>query len=297
MKLLFVTGKGGVGKSTVTAALATFLASLKYKVGVVELGESRMSDFFNLPPIDYEGVDFNPHIKLFNLSAASSFKEYAAQHLPKHLIGLLQNKWTHSFIDATPGLNEILLLGKIHSLATRSDFDFVLIDAPATGHAISLCDAPRIAYAALQHGPLKSTVGEIWDLLHDSKQTHFLIVTQLEPGIVQETFELYTHLTRVLQLSVKGLIVNGLLPEEPVFTGKIPDSVPEAMKGLVDLVKVLQDKFKRQKKILENFSKTFPLSLTTLFWNGITTDESHLRQTIGLELKQWVLKNYSTKKS
>lgn len=296
MQLIFITGKGGVGKSAVAAGLATILASEKCRVGVVELGESRMSDFFNCPPVDYDGAAFSPHITLFNIDAPSSFREYAGRRLPRHLAGLLENKWVRSFTDAAPGLNEILLLGKIHALATEGDFDFILVDAPATGHAISLCDAPRIATAVLKHGPLKATVETIWSFLHDASQTRFLIVTQPEPGIVQETFELHTHLSKTLQLSVRDLVVNGLFAGGKFLSAKIPGRVPTPARSLAVLVRLLRAREEKQARILKDLKKSLPLPLTTIArWD--VAEEFHLRQAMALQLKQWALKNCSTKRN
>lgn len=295
MKLTFITGKGGVGKSAVTAALATALASLKYKVGVVELGETRMADFFGTPPPNYEGTRCDPYITLFNLDAPSCFQEYAGLHLPKQALLLLKNRWVHHFIDATPGLNEILLLGKITSLLTEKPRDFLLIDAPATGHTISLCDAPRIALQVLKHGPLKSTVGKIWDLLHLPNQTSFLLVTQLENFIVEETIELYRQLTQTFDLSTQGLLINGQIPAEETFTKEIPGGYPAEARPLAEILLAAQAKQSRQQTLFSQLKKEIPLDFESLRWEELVPQESCLRQELAAKLKPWVLKNYLKK--
>lgn len=297
MKLTFVTGKGGVGKSAITASLASALAAMKYKVCVIELGETRMADFFEVPPPDYEGIAVNPHTTLLNLDAKSCFEEYARLHLPKQALVFLKNRWVHHFIDATPGLNEILLLGKIATLVNEKTWDVLLIDAPATGHTISLCDAPRIALQVLRHGPLKATVGKIWELLHDPKQTTFLLVSQLEEFIVQETLELYEYLTTTLELFPQGILVNGVLKEEQKIKKSIPDGWPPEAKPLVEMVAAIQEKQKRQQKLLSGLKKEIPRNVTELSWEEFVTKESQLRQHLALQLKPWALKNYSIAKN
>ncbi|OGQ04545.1 MAG: hypothetical protein A2W61_00585 [Deltaproteobacteria bacterium RIFCSPLOWO2_01_44_7] len=295
MKLKLITGKGGVGKSAVTASLATALAELKYKVGIIELGEARMADFFKSSLPTYAGHAVNPYISLFNLESPACFEEYASLHLPKRALALLKNRWVNHFIDAAPGLNEILLLGKIYSLSNENCFDFLLIDAPATGHTISLCDAPRIAMKALKHGPLRTMVEKVWDLFHDSKKTSFLLVTQLEHFIVHETVELHQHLTKKLELSFDNVIINGKMNGENIPTEEIPKESPKEAALIVGCLKTYQEKIKRQQTLFSELKKTFPKTIPQLFWGEHLIEECDLRLKLTKDLKPWVLQNYSKK--
>ncbi|MDP2600441.1 MAG: ArsA-related P-loop ATPase [Deltaproteobacteria bacterium] len=292
MQLTFITGKGGVGKSAVTAALASALESAGKKTGVIELGETRMSDFFDSKPPDYKGVRVKNGPTLFNFEANDCFEEYVGRLLPKQILILLKNRWVEHFIHAVPGLNEILLLGKITTLAEEENFDHLLIDAPATGHTVSLCDAPRIALAVLRHGPLKSSVEKIWEMIHDPKETRFLLVTQPEESIVQETIELYRHLENALGLSWQGMIVNGIRIENAV--NKIPDEGPASLIAVLKEEKIKRD---RQKELLLELKKEVGLETGCLEWQGNVEKESHLNKLLTEQIKPWVLKNFSIKKS
>lgn len=276
MRLIFITGKGGVGKSTVTATLAMALASLKCKTAIVELNQTRMADFFESPLPDYDGIATTKHLTLFNFDSATCFEEYAARQLPKHLLFFLKNRWVHHFIDAVPGLNEILFLGKIYAMVEEKQFDFLLIDAPATGHTLSLCDAPQTALKAIKGGALKTTLENILNLLRDPDQTQFLLVTQLEELIVQETIELASHLGQKLKLNVEGVVVNGVKRDyacpPAVWRGLgTRDYGPEA-KPLVEVLKFIQQRRQREEKLLVKLKK-------------------EVGQKLILDLKPWVLQN------
>ena len=287
MKLTFITGKGGVGKSAVTAGLATALASLKFNVGVVELGETRMPDFFDTSRPE--------KITFLNLNAKSCFEEYAGRHIPKQAMLLIQNRWVEHFIDATPGLNEILLLGKIASLIEEESWDFLLVDSPATGHTISLCDAPRIALNALHHGPLKSSVEKIWQLLHDPSQTDFLLVTELENFIVQETAELYQHISESLEMKPQGVLVNGMLDKNFLLPDALPKKFPPEAIPLMEILSATRERKKREEQLLREIKKTIPLDFGEITQQESAVSESSLRKTIAEQIKPWVLKHYSKK--
>lgn len=275
-----------------TATLAAVLAEAGRKVAVIELGETRMADFFDCKPPNYKGISLKNRPTLFNFEAKDCFEEYIGRLLPKHLLLLLKNRWIEHFIHAVPGLNEILLLGKITALASEEDFDHLLIDAPATGHTVSLCDAPRIALAVLRHGPLKATVEKIWEMIHDPKITRFLLVTQPEESIVQETVELYRHLEKALGLSWQGMIVNGVRIENII--NKIPDEGPAS---LIAILKEENIKSERQKELLQELKKEVDLETGFLEWQGNVEKESHLKKLLTEQIKPWALKNFSIKKS
>ena len=270
-----------------TAGLATALATLKFKVGVVELGETRMPDFFEASSLQ--------QIALLNLDAKSCFEEYAGRHIPKRAMLLIQNRWVEHFIDATPGLNEILLLGKIASLIEEESWDFLLVDSPATGHTISLCDAPRIALGALHHGPLKSSVEKIWKLLHDPCQTDFLLVTELENFIVQETTELYQHITESLEMKPQGVIANGMLNKNLLLPDTLPKKFPAEAIPLMEILSATQERKKREEQLLRELKKTIPLDFGEITQQELAISESSLRKTIAEQIKPWVLKHYSKK--
>lgn len=292
MQLTFITGKGGVGKSAVTAALGTVLQASGKKTGIVELGETRMAGFFDCKPPDYQGIRLKNRPVLFNFEAKDCFEEYVGRLLPKQILILLKNRWVEHFIHAVPGLNEILLLGKITDLGTEENFDHLLIDAPATGHTVSLCDAPRVALAVLRHGPLRTTVEKIWERIHDPKETRFLLVTQPEESIVQETMELHEHLENVLGLSWQGMIVNAIRIENTI--NKIPDEGPVS---LIAILKEENIKRERQKNLLRELKKEIDLETGFLEWQGNVEKESHLKKLLTEQIKPWVLKNFSIKKS
>lgn len=293
-KLFFVTGKGGVGKSTLTAALASALSGAKARVGVLELEETRMSDFFGLPPIGYQGKKAAGGILFRNLNARDCFEEYAARLISKRALVFVKNRWVHHFIDATPGLKEILILGKITSLLEEEAFDFLLLDAPATGHMISLLQAPRIALEALRRGPLKATVEKILHTLQTVHRIRFLLVTRPENFIVHETLELHEHLRNSFPASPITLWLHG---EEA--GGDIPLSgmtgYPDCARPLVAILRAAQARGERQKKLLGRIEALADSPMIHSPWIDTATKETQLRKTLARELKTAVCKFFLEK--
>lgn len=299
MRLLFITGKGGVGKSAITAALATGLAGRGRRVAVVELGDRRISSLFEAAAADGTGIKISKNITLFRLEAGACFEEYAGLHLPRAAF-LVQNRLVHHFVDACPGLNEILLLGKIAALSREKKWDFLLVDSPATGHTISLCEAPRTAMRVLKEGNLKTMIRDILDIFK-SPRTRFLLITQLENFIVEETGELYEHLTRKLSLACGGVLVNGAtdFPFSPSFdstTSTLLHLNTETPPPLLAILKAAREKQKRQEKFLQRLQKKIPEKFGTVFWEDSQTDENKLRKELAVQLQPWLSQNFFNEK-
>lgn len=278
MQLIFVTGKGGVGKSAVTAALGEALASLNNKVAIVELGQSRMAEFF---PAGCRQT-------LFCLTAAECFEEYAARHLPKTLLLFLKNRWVHHFVDAAPGLNELLLLGKIYGLVQENQFDYLLLDAPATGHALSLLEAPQMVLKIIRGGPLQKIIADIVELLH-TETTQFWLVTQLEEAIVQETIQLHRQLSQQIK-TPKRLLINAQ-KNFAAWTQALPTTrqTPAPLCRLAAFVKAQQT---RQTKLHQKIEKEIASEKIILPWVEGEPNETALKTKLAQHLTPCLSKNY-----
>ncbi len=278
-QLIFVTGKGGVGKTSVTASLALWLSSQKKSVATVEIESSH-----------FAGYSFPS----YSLSPKNCFVEYVSIHLPSFFAKkLAHNRFVQNFIQATPGLPQILLLGKIASLVRSNQYEFILVDAPATGHTLSLLDAPRIALKALTHGPLKQETQKIVDLL-SSDQTGFLLVMVPESMPTEEGLELYKHLTTQFSLQCYGLVMNRVigLPFNPAEY-EIKKKLVEKFPTLKRLSEHMLLKWAQEVKYLQQLEHV-PASLFKIpNYEGLREEKTIIQNIVG-EMKSWTQWNSFT---
>lgn len=220
-RFLFVTGKGGVGKTTVTAALATALAGRGRRVLVALCGpEERLSAALDVPPIGNDVVKVRKNLFAVYITPAVAVSQYGAMVLKSRRVysRLFENKYVRNFLEAVPGLNEWAVLGQAWYFTTeRLDsgmprFDTVLLDAPATGHALDMLRVPKVIVEVAPTGVLRRDAQAAWRLLKNPAESGVVIVTLAEELPASETLELAGELRNELGLPVVGLVVNQLLP-------------------------------------------------------------------------------------
>ncbi len=228
-RLLIFSGKGGVGKSTVTAAVAVAAARRGKRVVIVEIGEhERISQIFGAPIVGYAGAPVYhprqpgaPPIVAMCLTARAALREYAMRSVKFKMIyeAVFDNPVVRYFTAAAPGLDELNLLGKIESLhrevmapLPKARFDLMLLDAPATGHALALFKAPQMAMRMAPAGPIYTMIERMWKLLADPARTALNIVSLAEEMPVNESIEL-DRAAADLGIPRGALIVNGVYPD------------------------------------------------------------------------------------
>ncbi len=228
-KLLIFAGKGGVGKSTVTAAAAVAAARAGKRVLIVEIGEHEtMARIFGGPAVGYAGAIVHrpdrsgaPPITAMCITPTEALKEYGMRTVKFAMLykAVFENPVIRYFAAAAPAVEELNLLGKIESLerellvpAPNARFDLMLLDAPATGHALALLEAPGLAMRLAQAGPIYSTVERLSRLLRDAERTAVNIVSLPEEMPVSESIELDAGV-RALNMPEGLLIVNGMYPK------------------------------------------------------------------------------------
>lgn len=224
-RFLFVTGKGGVGKTTVTAALALKLASQGKRVLCAACNaKERFSTLFHVAPVGSEVVPLAPNIWGVNMEPSVAMAEYGMMILKSRTLyhAVFENRYVRSFFRATPGLYEWAMLGKAwwHTTEQAPDgsnrFDIVLLDAPATGHGLDMLRVPKVIVDIVPPGILRRDADRAWAMFQDSKQSGVVVVTLPEDMPVNETIELLGSLEGELKLPVERIIVNSLLP--PLFS-------------------------------------------------------------------------------
>jgi anion-transporting ArsA/GET3 family ATPase len=224
-RFVFVTGKGGVGKTTVTVALALAMAARGKRVLCAACNaKERYSTIFGTDPVGTEIAQMADNVWAVNMEPSVALGEYGLMILKSRTLysAVFDNKYTRSFFRATPGLYEWAMLGKAwwHTTEEGADgrprFDVVLLDAPATGHGLDMLRVPKILVELVPPGILRRDAEKAWTMFRDARQTSVVVVTLAEEMPVNETIELVGSMEGELGLHVERVVVNGLLP--PLFS-------------------------------------------------------------------------------
>jgi anion-transporting ArsA/GET3 family ATPase len=220
-RLIVVAGKGGVGKSTVSAALALSAARRGKRVLLCEIhGTDRMSHFFGVPPVGTRIREIRPNLFAVNVLPHEAMREYAIMKLRFETVYrmVFENRMVSYFLKAFPGLNELVMLGKVwyHTVeedrrTRRPRFDLVIADTPATGHGLFFLELPDVALNAVPSGagPLTSEVRKMRELLVDPRRTSLQIVTLPEEMPVKEAMDLRAKVS-AMGIPLGYVIVNGV---------------------------------------------------------------------------------------
>jgi anion-transporting ArsA/GET3 family ATPase len=224
-RFVFVTGKGGVGKTTVTAALARALTARGKRVLIAMChAKERISSMFASEPVGTDIVRVADRIWAVNMDPELAFQEYG--HMVLKVPGLYRvvfhNKYVKSFLPAVPGLSDWAMLGKAwyHTTEHNADgsprFDVVLFDAPATGHGLDMLRVPKVIVEVVPPGMLRRDAERAWRMFTDPDETAVVVVTLPEELPVTETLELVNAVKHKLELPLGMLVVNAVL--EPLFS-------------------------------------------------------------------------------
>jgi anion-transporting ArsA/GET3 family ATPase len=248
-RLLFVTGKGGVGKTTIAAALGHLAASQGRRTLLCEVdAKGNLADAFEAGPTEFRAREIAPDLWVMAMDTEASLKEYLKLQLRVPLlarIGPLAR--TFDFVaNAAPGVKEILTVGKLCYEVRERHYDLVVVDAPASGHIVGQLAAPDAIKELVKVGMVRDQTGWMLDILGDPVTTGAVIVATPEEMPVNETLELAERLRTETVVDLAAVVVNRVLPElftrgeERVFQGlRQPDRVAAltaAVDGPVDLL-------------------------------------------------------------
>jgi hypothetical protein len=220
-RLVVVTGKGGVGKTTVAAALGLLAARQGRRTVVCEVAQQeRLAGLFGARDVGHGEVELAPGLFSVSVQPERAMHEWLRHQLKSGaLAGLLGHSRLFGYLTAAaPGVTELVTVGKVWDLAQvkrrtgGSAFDLVIMDAPATGHALALLRAPRTYANIARVGPIARQAGSIDAFLRDSSATGVLSVALPEEMPVNETVDLEQRLADDLGMAVGQVVANGVLP-------------------------------------------------------------------------------------
>ena len=196
-RLVFVTGKGGVGKTSIAAALALLAARRGQRVLVCEMdAKDSLATALDAPPLTFQPRQVEPNLWAMAMNTEDSLREYLRLFVKVPLLGKIGPlARTFDFVaDAAPGVKEILAVGKLCHEVREQHYDLVVVDAEATGHIVAQVGAPKVIRDLVKVGLVRDQTDWMLALLQDPATTGVAIVTTPEEMPVTETLGLLDRL-------------------------------------------------------------------------------------------------------
>ena len=219
-KLLFVLGKGGVGRTSVSTSIAAKAASLGRRSLLVQwsmtdvVGQHIYNSY-----VDHQAKEVHPNLWVMNFNPQEAIKEYFVKYLKLKLLYsvAIENRHVQKLIQAAPGVHELFFLGRLYWLtelaydSTSVPFDNIVIDTPATGHGLGLFSIPETVAGFGLTGPIAAECKKVLALLADPEKVGSLFVTLPEELPVQETLEGISTYNNIMHRNPLGIVVNRAL--------------------------------------------------------------------------------------
>ena len=238
-RFLFVVGKGGVGKTTVATALALAASRRGKKVLLAMVNcKERVSQLLDTDPIGAEIVTVRENLDAVNMTPDAALEEYGMMILRVRAVynAVFGNRLVRAFLKGTPGIEAWSMLGKAfyHACPPRGEpgYEMVIVDGPATGHALDMLRVPFVIESVAPPGLLRRDAARAVEFMQDAEQAGAVVVTLPEYMPVSETVDLTTALTQELKISVLHLVINRVLAvlfaeKEQASIVRLPRSLPD----------------------------------------------------------------------
>ncbi|MBI2061134.1 MAG: AAA family ATPase [Nitrospirae bacterium] len=237
-KLVIVTGKGGVGKSTTSAALAVLARRKKKRPLVLELTEfEAMPTLFGSKRGRANGDLVADGIRSMRIILEEAIPEYLTLKLKIRAVSdmLYKNPVVKYFTKTAPGFQELVVTGKIWYMAQemakngkRHPYDFIIFDAPSTGHCLQMLKVPRVVSQMVRVGPIVEETEAMHDFYHDPDRSGILLVTLLQEMPINEATQMAASLRDDQDLGIESLVINEVFQvDKDVLDEKARAACPE----------------------------------------------------------------------
>jgi anion-transporting ArsA/GET3 family ATPase len=221
-RLVVVAGKGGVGKTTVTAILARAAAARGLRVLAVELDGKPVLQALLGGYDDAHGT--HSAIECVTVTPTEALAEYLDAHGLKRVSKRLTSSGIIDVVaTAAPGIDDIVVLGKLKQLERNETYDLVLVDGPAAGHAITMLLAPSAMLAAVRGGPIRTQATEVAEMLADPARCQVVLVTLPETTPVNEAIETAYALEERVGVQLGPVVVNAVDLADPLPVDAAPE--------------------------------------------------------------------------
>ena len=278
-RLIFVTGKGGVGKTTVAAALGIAATRAGQRVLVCEVADQeRLTAAFGLPPAGFREIEIEPGLGAFSVNPEDAISEWLEYQLrSRTLAGLLGGSRIFQYLaTAAPGLAEMVTIGKLWELAqlerktpSAAPYDLVIVDAPATGHGLALLRAPQTFGDIARVGPIAHQAEIVDRFVRDPAATAVVAVALAEEMPVSETLELEARLRDELDVELDHVFVNAVLPDrligrEAETIAAAADAASATARSALDAALAAHSSVRAQRSQLGRLRRGLAAKATTL---------------------------------
>jgi hypothetical protein len=228
-RLLLLTGKGGVGKTTIAAALAVDAARAGRRPLLIELGHrASMRSVFDVAEIGFEPRSVGHGVYAMSVDFDLAVTDYMATHVPSRRLAkaIVGNRVLERLFAAMPAVGEIATLNALHRRLTEMDqgrprWNPVIVDLDATGHALMFLELRQVVGGLMGAGPMRRLVDEMADLIADPDHSRLCLVTLPDELPVTETLELYARLSAAKSVTFGPIYVNRV-PEPPLSAADLP---------------------------------------------------------------------------
>lgn len=257
-RVVVVAGKGGVGKTTVTAVIARAASDAGQRVLVVELdGKPALAEL--LPGLD-----------VLAISAPEALDEYLRDHGFARIAKRLNRTGVIDVVGtAAPGIDDIVVLGKIKQLERSDEYDLIVVDGPAAGHAITFLTSAAGLADAVSSGPVRAQADDVLDLLHDPDRCQVVLVTLPETTPVNEVVETAFALEDEVGVQLGPIVINGVdvgdpLPDDDAVREAVADLDAARAQGLIDAAAFRRSRRAMEAAEIERLASELPLPKVTL---------------------------------
>jgi arsenite-transporting ATPase len=257
-RVVVVAGKGGVGKTTVTAVIARAASDAGRRVLVVELdGKPALAELL-------------PDVEVLAISAPDALDEYLRDHGFARIAKRLNRTGVIDVVGtAAPGIDDIVVLGKIKQLERSGDYDLIVVDGPAAGHAITFLTAAAGLADAVSSGPVRAQADDVLELLHDGERCQVVLVTLPETTPVNEVVETAFALEDEVGVQLGPVVVNAVdvgdaLPDDAAVRVATVDLDPTVAQDLVDAAAFRRSRREMEAGEIARLATELPIPKVTL---------------------------------